>query len=95
VGFEASNFTQVPLQSSCADSGLKPRPLSNKLSVKVAQSWLLANGHIYRPGKELHCQKWRHYVSRKLFSKPFVQKGEEKWPNPVLTMGFLPLARPW
>ena len=27
-GFETSNFMQVPLQPSCADSCLKPHPLS-------------------------------------------------------------------
>jgi len=33
VDFEASNFTQVPLQPSCAYSWLKPHPLSNKLAI--------------------------------------------------------------
>jgi len=32
VDFEASNFTQVPLQPSCVHSWLKPHPLSNKLA---------------------------------------------------------------
>jgi len=29
LGFEASNFSQVPLQPSCTHSRLKPYPLSN------------------------------------------------------------------
>ena len=33
VGFQALNFTQVPLQSSCEDLRLKPHPLVNKLSI--------------------------------------------------------------
>ena len=33
VGVQALNFTQVPLQSSCADLRLKPHPLVNKLSI--------------------------------------------------------------
>ena len=37
VGFEASNFTQVPLQPSCGDSWLKAHPLSNELS--IATQW--------------------------------------------------------
>jgi len=41
VGFEASNFTQVPLQPSCAHSWLKPHPLSNKLAIVMALGlWL-------------------------------------------------------
>jgi len=36
VGFEASNFTQVPLQPSCADSSLKLHPLSNEFSIVTA-----------------------------------------------------------
>ena len=33
VGVQALNFTQVPLQSSCADLRLKPHPRVNKLSI--------------------------------------------------------------
>ena len=58
----------------------------------VAQSRLLANGHIYRPRKELHCQKWRPYMSRKLFSKTIRAKRRRETAHPVPTMGFLPLA---
>ena len=34
--FEASNFTQVPLQPSCAHSWLKQHPLSNELAIVTA-----------------------------------------------------------
>jgi len=34
--------------------------------------WLSSNGHPYR----FHCQKWRLYMARKLFSKPIHAKEE-------------------
>jgi len=41
VGSEASNFTQVSLQPSCAYLWLKPHPLSNKLVIVMALGqWL-------------------------------------------------------
>ena len=62
--FEASNFTQVPVQPSCEDSWLKPCPLSNELSIVTAmvaptdreKSFSARNGDPYR--------------ARRLFSKP-------------------------
>jgi len=60
TGFEAPNFTQVSLQPSCADSWLKSHP----------QTWLLANDRLYRPKRKLQYQKWRTYMSKRLFSKP-------------------------
>ena len=38
--------------------------------------WLFANGRPYRARKEFHCQKWRHYMSRRPFSKPIRAKEE-------------------
>ena len=64
-GFETSNFTQVPLQPSCADSWLKLLPLSS-----------MANEHPYRARKELHCQKRRSYMARRPLSKPICAKEE-------------------
>ena len=75
----------MPLQSSCADLWLKSHPLSNVLSIVMA----LGQWCPYRVRKELHCQKWRPYMTRRPFLCPFVQRRREMActvPNPGLSI---------
>ena len=63
VGFQALNFTQVPLQSSCADLRLKPHPLVNKLSIVTPLSQRFPIVIKAQNPSQGYCQKFHHNLS--------------------------------
>ena len=82
---EASNFTQVPVQPSCEDSGLKPCPLSNELSIVTAVGqWLLLQTEKRASVPEMGTPT----QPEDCFLSPMIcTKGAEKWPTHAMLPG--------
>jgi len=84
-GFEASNLTQVPLQSSCTHLRLKPHPLSNELAIVTALGqWSPLQSEKITSLPEVE-------ALHGLFSKPVCAQ-EERMAHLGLTKGFLQLS---
>ena len=89
MGVQTLNFTQVPLQSSCADLRLKPHPLVNNLSiVHTSQSMFPHRDQ----AKSFTARNGRPYVWGDCFLKPSMERRREV-AHPLPNKGFLQLIQ--